>query len=446
MNDQRFSLTTEGQYGTVVYSMQPGEQLSRFDVGMLMNNNISGVLGYASESSADGSRLVFNIRKGTRLSLLRNKPMNVQYAFSVLLGITDVMLGSEQYMLKENRFVFDEDCIFIDPNTCAANLVYVPSIGYNGISFAQFVKSFITNGVFGGEETGSIMELLNFVNAYPNAAPDDLKQILEKIKANFTPSAPSVQRESAPQPAVITMPQQSAAHVKLGQAAQAVPNAPKAESGSEKVGLFAKMFGSHKSKNESPSSAPVAGEKPSAKPQPMQAGIMAGMNIPGMSSTSPAAKPVEENKKFFKKENRPAPEPAPVRPQNEPPIVEPEIMPTEQSPETVQLKRKTLTQNSEKHAYLIAKNGERVMITGSGFTVGKENTSGVVNDYMIKNPSVSRNHAMFEIKGGKCYVVDMTSLNGTFVNGKQISSNVEFELNSGDTIIFAEVEFKFVIE
>ena len=117
-----------------------------------------------------------------------------------------------------------------------------------------------------------------------------------------------------------------------------------------------------------------------------------------------------------------------------------------QSAETVLLNQGSYARGSSQRAYLIGKNGERVAITSSGFTIGKENTSGISNDYTIKNASVSRNHAMFEIKNGRYYVVDMTSLNGTFVNGNRINSNINVEVNNGDTIVFANVEFKFVIE
>jgi len=56
------------------------------------------------------------------------------------------------------------------------------------------------------------------------------------------------------------------------------------------------------------------------------------------------------------------------------------------------------------------------------------------NDIQIKDRFVSRKHLRIFRKGSKYFITDLKSKNGTFINGKQILSAVEFELKQGLTI------------
>lgn len=456
MGNHRFALTQDSRYGTLVYSLQPDEKLLRFDHCMMINNNIDGVLSYSVETGSDSVSLAYNIIRGTRLSLLKSRILSGKNLISILLAIANVLISSEQYMLIENRFVFSEDCIFADASLSSVNLVYIPTTGYSGISFAQFVRYFITNGAFDyGEDAGRIMSLLNYVNTNPNAPADEIKAVLERTAPSHAAAVqPSVNREEpARQKAVPPVQQQP-----VQPAPQPVP-AP--QPSHEKNGLLSKVFGGHKSKSEPAPGGAVAEMNIPGQPAPGGAmagmnipgqsapgGVMAGMNIPGQPAPQRSVSANKQEKKLFRKEAVPAAAvavaPPAARPVNNVPEIAADF--ANQSQETVLLNQGNYAAGNSKRAYLIGTNGERVAVTASGFTVGKENTSGITNDYMINNASVSRNHAMFEIKDGRYFVVDMTSLNGTFVNGNRISSNIRVEIKNGDRIVFANAEYKFVVE
>lgn len=88
----------------------------------------------------------------------------------------------------------------------------------------------------------------------------------------------------------------------------------------------------------------------------------------------------------------------------------------------------------------------------SGKAVGKEFTveEEVVNigrdpsNYIVLDEtSVSRKHAQIRKQGGGFEIIDQGSTNGTFVNGKQISS---CGLKDGDTIQLGEVRLGFLAE
>lgn len=79
----------------------------------------------------------------------------------------------------------------------------------------------------------------------------------------------------------------------------------------------------------------------------------------------------------------------------------------------------------------VAATGETVSLYAARYTIGRANTA----DIMLNDPSVSREHAALVRRAEQFWVVDLGSLNGTFVNGKQTA---EHPLNPGDHLRFGE--------
>lgn len=62
------------------------------------------------------------------------------------------------------------------------------------------------------------------------------------------------------------------------------------------------------------------------------------------------------------------------------------------------------------------------------------------NDYRVDAAAVSKAHATFVEREGSCWLRDLGSTNGTFVNGVRVS---EHRLRDGDVVQFGPVEFRF---
>ncbi|SCY84369.1 DUF6382 domain-containing protein [Alkaliphilus peptidifermentans] len=97
----------------------------------------------------------------------------------------------------------------------------------------------------------------------------------------------------------------------------------------------------------------------------------------------------------------------------------------------------------EKEAFLeCVKDGlaEKTVIDTKKFIVGK-----LIDhvDFVISSRAVSRIHAEIFFREDEYYLLDLNSKNGTFVNGKQISSNKPYKINDNDTINFADREYRF---
>ncbi len=65
-------------------------------------------------------------------------------------------------------------------------------------------------------------------------------------------------------------------------------------------------------------------------------------------------------------------------------------------------------------------------------------------DVILHSATVSRMHARIQIREGKCYLKDMNSKNGTFVNGQRLALQEEQEIKQDDTVSFSDVEYRVV--
>ena len=65
-------------------------------------------------------------------------------------------------------------------------------------------------------------------------------------------------------------------------------------------------------------------------------------------------------------------------------------------------------------------------------------------DYIVVNQStIGRRHALIEYKDYSFWIIDQGSINGTFINGKAVDSEVR--LKHGDRILLHKCEFEFII-
>jgi pSer/pThr/pTyr-binding forkhead associated (FHA) protein len=65
------------------------------------------------------------------------------------------------------------------------------------------------------------------------------------------------------------------------------------------------------------------------------------------------------------------------------------------------------------------------------------------NDIVLNTSAVSRYHAQFEAAGGLVYLVDLGTVNGTFVNDQQVEPNSRVALSDGDVIMLGDVLLLF---
>jgi hypothetical protein len=85
----------------------------------------------------------------------------------------------------------------------------------------------------------------------------------------------------------------------------------------------------------------------------------------------------------------------------------------------------------------ISYQGETFPVTKDRFIIGRGKQS---SDLTIKDPNVSRQHAMIEFSNGQYYIVDMGSTNGVEYNGQRVQRKV---ISEGDAFRVCDHELRF---
>ena len=84
--------------------------------------------------------------------------------------------------------------------------------------------------------------------------------------------------------------------------------------------------------------------------------------------------------------------------------------------------------------------GQRHEVNKDRFIIGRGKQS---SDLTIKDPNVSRQHAMIECLNGQYFMVDMGSTNGIEFNGQRLQRK---PVASGDVFNICDHELRFVLE
>lgn len=101
----------------------------------------------------------------------------------------------------------------------------------------------------------------------------------------------------------------------------------------------------------------------------------------------------------------------------------------------------------QKHtsAHLVrVKTNEIIYLNKPIFRIGREKS--YVDYYISDNTAVSRAHADLINRNGIYFVVDLNSMNHTYVDGIRIETNKEFEITSNCQIMLADENFLFEFE
>lgn len=97
------------------------------------------------------------------------------------------------------------------------------------------------------------------------------------------------------------------------------------------------------------------------------------------------------------------------------------------------------SKGSAPHAWLQVVRGpaeSKIVTVYDGLIIGRTRNA----DVRLTGPHVSRQHAVIRMHGGRFYLQDQGSANGTYVNGRRITAT---ELKDGDRIQIGDVELVF---
>lgn len=82
----------------------------------------------------------------------------------------------------------------------------------------------------------------------------------------------------------------------------------------------------------------------------------------------------------------------------------------------------------------IAETGLKFPLPNGDTYIGKAKENNII----LKDSTVSRQHALLQIKNNQCYIRDLQSTNGVYINGSKI--NGQSVVKAGDTIYFGKTK------
>lgn len=101
--------------------------------------------------------------------------------------------------------------------------------------------------------------------------------------------------------------------------------------------------------------------------------------------------------------------------------------------------------NESPQPYLIGcdeRSYEKIVVDKPSFLIGRMKQQA---DYVARSSTIGKLHAEILSENGSFYIKDLNSRNGTFLNGKKLTSNTAYVIENNDIIAFANSEYKFVI-
>jgi len=177
-------------------------------------------------------------------------------------------------------------------------------------------------------------------------------------------------------------------------------------------------------------------------PPPMRTAAMPGAPPPMRSVQPVAVTPPPQRVQQPQPSSRNPPPPPPPPSRIPPPLARPQTAATAMRPQQPQASNgypPPPPQNQPVHGGMLSVvyQGEKLPVTKDRFVIGRGKQS---SDLTLKDPNVSRQHAMVEFQNGVYFMVDMGSTNGVEFNGQRIARK---QIGEGDAFRICDHEMRF---
>ena len=464
----KITYENQGSHSYMVYEVENVSLIDTMCLGMITNNNITGLVPTIFTQMDGKNFFKYNISSRVTAAQFFEGVVNKKQVSTIFLSFINALLAAEEYMIGPESMIMDMNYMFVDVATYDMKLVCLPIIERRKRQFdyVVFFKNIIFSAKFDQTESYDYVgRMINYLNNAMNFSLTGFKEIIAELNqgahavrfeqkeqqiSQLMQSANAMQ--GTPQPIVsfaqpdIT-PSQPVVRPTGNEytsfdipPAQALPS-DNGDSADKKKGFFTLLTHHGREAKESKESKERKASKEKRAPQ--SAGL--GFAIPGQEE-----KPIPSINQAVQPSVVPAQltQSAPAIPVVTPQRVvtranfgETTVLSGAKSGETTVLSV-SMEPNGALAPYLIRKRtGEKASVNKPMFRIGKEKSYA---DFFIgDNTAISRSHAYILAQGNRYYIVDTNSKNHTFVNGQMIQSNTEVEIVDGARICLANEEFEF---
>lgn len=377
----------------------------RYEFGMLLSNRIPLLLPLTLHSFNGETMLYYDVSGKKRLSevLLADKA-DKELMTVILSSFAEVLDNMEEYLLGTDTLCTDPECIFLDLKENKLLFACCPAF-LSDFTSGMVSLSETLIGRLNHKDRDAVLYGYQFYQASCDGrlTSDFLRELIYQEKSRNT-SAGEAGNETIAKAADVF--QESSLRQTYGNEnyetmflKENAEGSSKAEETREK-GFFKRLFFSERRKRkterkkEAESMEAVKEERQSFLPQPSE-------------ETAPNISNEDEYRTMLLK-----------RPDINSPFVIAWLIPVELFTET------------------------SVALYEDEYLIGKANAGAGI---CLNSDKVSRIHARLKRKGITYTAVDLSSVNGTFLNGRRMKSGEEYLLSSGDEISFADAGFRFCL-
>lgn len=494
-----FTTETQGNVTYLVLRLQPDDAMDPTAWGMMNNNRIRGILPVARRWEKQSFALYYTISSLTPLLHCAGLFGDERRVTRLLRSFCQMLVESEEYLLERSSMLLDPEHAFVRAATGELSVICLPILDCKtGTDAKQFLNQLIRSAVQELPQDSPLVNLLLRENFREDFVPAELLQRLDGLQPQPVPQ-PSRPPQAA-MPENPPRPPRQESRPPVAPAAVRVPPAPKqpekrTEEAAEKHGLFgfgAKKDNGKKKKTKKkevrlteeenfdnpfatngkiPPRGPVTPPpEPEEEPQDAERrqevalGVLFGFGgnkAQGKKGENPRED--GEDNPFAQKANaapgeKAARQPAPQPPQSGGMYQTPAgsgytvnlQSPAGASPQaTVAMDLRSAPEGAHQPSGFPVvwleekKSGNRVQITHDNFHVGRKLDTDDIVDYAVltATPYMGSDHCYFVCHGGRMFVVDNNSFNGTWVNGQRITPGREVPIEQGTVIRMADVTF-----
>lgn len=478
-----FTIENQGANSYLVYKLGVDEQVDTLSLGMLSNNKITGFAPVLYTQLDEDKFLKYTITSRVSLKQVFSSVISRERLLTVLIGIIDAIIVSDDYMLTPGSIVLDINNIYVDVSTYSVVLICLPIMDkdMSDKDAKKFFKQLLFDiQVDQSENTDYFSRIINYLNMGNELSLVDFRLFLLSFKSDApvamgmsgmlnagNQQAATSERQEKPERQEKAEQPESMKTVNVPRPSESsqlksiqIPGGKEDSADSicipgmsgeikvdkpekQKKGLFS--FLSHKEKNtEAQEPEPKKKEKAKKEKKHKEKNVK-GMDIaiPGMSTqVPPQQEPKSPDRQEPARGNTGAFRTMPLQSMGGAAtnFGETTVLGTGAGAGETTVLSEFSFDNSV--PFLIrTRNNEKIYIDKPVFRIGKERN--YVDYFISDNTAVSRSHADIISKNGSYYVEDMNSTNHTYVNGMIIHSGVQVPIKHGDKVTFANEEYEF---
>jgi hypothetical protein len=119
-----YSYEKNGNRRYLVAELESNDKVDSYAYNMVNTNKIHGILPMKFVNDRGHMCYKYDLGKKRSIAEINKKfSLNQTQMFKIFANIADILINIDEYMLTENCFVFDENYIFVDTESCDVEVV-----------------------------------------------------------------------------------------------------------------------------------------------------------------------------------------------------------------------------------------------------------------------------------------------------------------------------------